>query len=489
MGRSCRPGCRSNDACATNQYCATDQCVPAISVGAILAGRANGQDGWSTSLKKGLDEAAVSLPFMRLGSHPYALEDGVDTTEELTAGIERLVTSGANVIVAGDYSATDTVVAQAKKHPSVRFLVAGAQKNPGVNNVGAYTPRAEQLWYAAGILAARNADTGRKCVGMVLPTPTVQIVRETNAFARGIRAHDSSIKLVIRWIGNAKDPSAEPSYAYKAVNYAFDSSATGNLYREEVLTAQLADLGCTLIAHRTVTQRIVTFIEQRIKRIVDGSKNPANHDLLSLGTDFRDACRANASSAGEWYESCLGVPHLRWSPLFVRVFDEMKRGTWEGRLVREPFHVGADSMMNFELSPHFGTTSILPDDVSQALSAIADAGYAAVFSGPIEFNGQRDVDGDGSVEPADQFLASGASVPEQELDRMCWFVDGVFELPDASSISYASLAPAMVPYGLSLPNQVTTLDAADAGSMRKYGDMIDYLQRTSQDPKQAMRCR
>jgi len=365
-------------------------------------------------------------------------------------------------------------------------MMMGSRRYDGLDNAGAYHPVSDQLWYASGKLVAREANTGTKCMGLVLPFPSRQIVRDTNAFTRGVLAFDPAIKVVIRWVGASSD-AEPPQYSYKAAHYQFDSAVDGKLYREELLAAQLADLGCTLIAHRTDTQRVVSFVERIAPRVNAAKQDPANRNLFSMGVDARDSCKENAVAGGGWIPSCLGTPYWNWGPAYLRQFELMYEASWQSGVTPLAFHVGPSSVMKFEINPNPALTGVPVIDAAIVISQVADAGQEAVFMGPFSFNGQRDLDMDGNPD-ADQSLTNGMTPAEEELDRMCWFVQGVYELADWQQVSMSSLIPAMVPYGPDLPGQVTTVDSTTE-SKSKYGDVYTFVSsETTKTPAEAMSC-
>ncbi len=487
---TCVPGCRNTEGCPDGDYCGDGQCKPTLKVTAVFSGDSTrpAEDALTASHKLGLDQAVASADYVLFGQERYRITDNAMTAQAVDAAIEAAIAAGAKIITTHTRVANAQALLSAEKHPSAKFITTSARDRNALPNVGAYSGKADQQWYATGKLAARRADKGTKCIGMILPTPTKQIVRETNAFARGVASFDPQIKVVIRWLGSPRDrdPSGQPIYSYVAQNYQFNTASDGKLYREELLAAQLADMGCTLIGHRTDTQRVVNFLESIANR-VNVAKPVGNHNLFSLGVDVKDQCRVNATASGTWVASCLGVPYWNWGPLYSKVFDEMNRGVWVGQETRYDFQVGASAIMKFELSPNTTATGISITDANNVLAAVANAGWDAVFKGPYTFNGQRDLNKDGTAD-TNQNLTSSQLLYEEEVDRMCWFVQGVWELPQHAVIDYTTAIPAMVPYGPSVSGQVTVMDNTSA-SQAKYGDVATFITtKLSQNPSEVMSC-
>jgi hypothetical protein len=513
-GSVCRTGCRGDDptkspkTCAPGSYCDSGSatCLASLRVCAILPGLTLGQDAWSTAHRIGLDEAAVTLPYVRFGDKPYVVKEGIRKPDDIKKEIAACATSGADVIYTASPAATEQALIDAPLYPKVKFILAGARKNNTLPNVGAYRAKGEQPWYAAGRLAARVASTkGNKCIGLILPTPSKQIVSETNAFVRGARYQGGvGTKVVIRWLGGTKDLATDVSYDYTASNYSFNSAVDGRLYREQLLAAQLADLGCAVVMHRTETQRVVSIIESRLKVAVKGSAT-LGFPLFSMASDLRFACKHDLTATGTWFESCLGSLYYNGGGLDARVFGQIMpppagTGTWKADVVNESFSIDAAALLKFELLDLESITGIERDAAKKYLEEAADGiwpdyAFTGTTTNPLKFNGQRDGDKDGFPDPL-QTVGTGVSLTAEEIDRMCWFVDGTYEMPTCGTASctgtYASLIPAMVPYGPPMSGQVTTTSDT-APDKAKYGDVIQFVKGLGtlglpSDPTKVMNC-
>jgi hypothetical protein len=91
------------------------------------------------------------------------------------------------------------------------------------------------------------------------------------------------------------------------------------------------------------------------------------------------------------------------------------------------------------------------------------------------------------VADANQAVVKGDVLSDDELDRMCWFVEGTYELPAPTNVDYKSLTPALVPHGPAIVGGTSTLGSS-AGERKKYGDVIDYLRGIGEDPAHVMSC-
>ena len=482
----CRVGCRVDGQCAAPSVCVDSSCASPIAAAALFGGPTNGEDGWSTANRVGLDEATTALRYMRFDGEGYRHKELLRTTEDVATAMEQFLAEGASMIVTTSPEGAAEALLKARAHPSTRFVVAGATSNGGLANVGAYSAKSEQGWYVAGRVAALASERVNKCIGLVLPTPTKAIVRETNAFVRGAKFQEPAIKVVIRWLGATKDPSP-PGNEYAARNYPFKTATTGPLLREELLAAQLADLGCGVVAHRTETQRTVAFVDHTLAPLVASSTRP--FPLFSLGVDARDACKANVDPHGVWAPTCLASLYWNWGPTYQRVFDQVRRGVWTGTVDIAAFRTDAAALVKLELNPSLSSASAIgTEEVDHLLKDAADAGFDAVFRGPYDFHGQRDLDGDGIADPSEQSVGAGTPLSPQELEKMCWFVDGAYELADPNVVTIEGLTPALVPYGPPLSSGSTTLDPKNPADLQKYGDVIQFLAKLGRDPASVMSC-
>ena len=500
QSNACTVGCRDNSGCAPGEFCkdatatTPGTCNSSLRVAAIFPGTADGQDGWTTANKLGLDEATKKFSYIHYDDKPYQYTENARKADDVGKAIDGYVKTKADVVLTTSPAATEAALKAAPGDSSTKFILTSATKNGSLPNVGAYRAKGEQAWYVAGRLAARvaNGAPGTQCIGMILPPPTHQIVSETNAFVRGVKFQQGTgadIKVVIRWVGETKDFSGGPTNSYTGKN--IDFSSAGSLFREELLAAQLADIGCTVIAHRTETQRSVAAVQKKFSVPFKGT---TGNSLFSMGNDIATACKSDLAG-GDWLPTCIGAVYWNWGPLYGKILDQIQRKVWKGLIDAEEFQAGPDALLKFSLSPLTSITGIGADEADAALQDIADKGFDSVFKGPAsggyKFNGQRDLDRDGKPD-ARQDLFAGEPVAQEEIDRMCWFVEGTWEFPTCSNASCQgdskTLIPAMVPGGPPVAGQVTTLSAGSAGDKTKYGDVISYLTSIGEDPMTVMNC-
>jgi len=519
----CRPDVAAMKPCASGQYCepatpaTVGVCKPAVQVGAIVAGKTDGSDAWSTSHKIGLDDAVSIKPFVSFKDKRYQLVEDVKKLDVAKTEIGKLATAGANAVAVTSRVGYEAVYADASKHSSVKFLAMGARENKALPNVSSYRTDTDAGWYVMGRIAGRIvAPTTAKCIGLILPQAGRQIVRETNAFIMGARKQAPDAKVVIRWLGANSDPDLA-SYTFTSASGFYSTTGGVKLTREELLAAQLGDLGCSVIAHHTETQRSVAFIDKSLKAPF---KSQFGVPLFSFATDLQHACRINPFDAGsEWRVSCAGSLYWHWGPTYANIFELLKKGTWEPRNEFVRWSAGPDAP--FKFLEHENSASVLaisPTDIQTyriEMQNNPEYVWDPGQHGGIKFVGQRDLDKNGLPDTKQELFSFEEVLSEpNELDRMCWFVSGAYEFPACSSgtgglgctATLSSLVPAMVPYGpkmdpaakdvagntcsLRADKCTSTLAPTSTTDIAKYGDVINFIRLSSLagDPQTAMDC-
>src|SRR5262249_53871458 len=162
-------------------------------------GSGNGNDGWTTANEDGLTTAIAAVNQANAGGQqiswmgkPYVGQEGVRRSTDYDKYIMQSITQGATVIVTASSVGAQEALKAAPQYAgdggagSVKFIIAGGTSNGANDNVGSYNADTDPAWYVAGRFAGRVANVGHKCVGLVLPSPTKQLVRETNAFTLGV---------------------------------------------------------------------------------------------------------------------------------------------------------------------------------------------------------------------------------------------------------------------------------------------------------------
>ncbi len=265
-----------------------------------------------------------------------------------------------------------------------------AANNAGVNflncsgfyssaNMGSYFGRMYQAWYLAGMVAGHvTMESGSDRIGVVGPVVIPETVRHLNALTLGAREINPDVVVHIEWIHNWFDAELEPEAAQA-----------------------LIDAGADVIVNKTDTTIALGVVQDLADK---------GEDIWSIGYDNIDSCEIVG-------ESCLTAPYWNWGPLYTRIIQQMIDGTWD------PYEQIWDQMKGdrdestvylAEMSTH------VPAEVRLEIeSGIADlvkeANVMVPFEGPI-----RDALGEQRVD-------SGDELTDEELLRMCWYVEGIVD--------------------------------------------------------------
>ncbi len=505
----CKTGCTSNDRCPSGQVCAptgdgdcsvptsatcVKACKNALKLTFIATGPTDGSDSAATSVKEGLDAAAVRLGTLHWADSAYNLVQGVSSVADLTRKIDNAIRDGSTVIVTNAARFTSDILSAANRHKDAQFLIMGGSNNGGLTNVGVYRGRTESLWYITGQLGARvaaNTAVGQaKCIGIVASHPSKEVVRDINALARGIHAQDRNVELIVRWLGTSRDESAKNG-AYSAANFSFQGTS---MSREEVLSAQLADLGCRVIATHTDSGGVVSAVENRLKIPFRTSDKFNKQPIFSIASNYRGACRTSTADA-TWLESCLASAAIDWTSTFTRVLDRIYNRKWQGDpLAPEDLKADAESLLVYEPNPTNAQTGISAADIARVRADfINNVKYAGIFKGigeNLDFTGQRDIDNNGPTIP-EQTVLPNLALDAAELDRMCWFVKGIREGSNVGIPTWNrngdppfSLVDALVPG----PPDVGGKDTKVSQANPRYSDVFEYLVGLNLDPTRDMDC-
>lgn len=395
----CTSACSSPADCPAGALCTPNGvCERPLKVGMIYVGVPQ-DEGWTLTHEEGRQYAEENAAYLE-----SAFVQNTFLPADAEAAIEKFITEdNVDVVVANSFSLRTPMAEKATKYLDKKFLTCSS--NVTGSNLGSYFGRLEQAYYLAGYASALK--TSRKRLGFVGSYVTPEVVRHINAYTLGARAVDKSIVVEVRWVG-----------------FWFDTQAPINgKYAETRLTEQMLATGCDVIAHNMDNGRSVAAVE--------AAKQAGTYPypVYSVGNDNRDACKKGQTS-------CIGVPYWNWGPLYVRLFDQIHRGTWDPAvIVNENLGVDeAKSTANFGVyEPVAGSDVAIA--VNQLKAELAKPSNEHLsFKGPYCSTGQR----------TPNCLGEGETVNDEELTTMCWFVEGVVEKTDPDDPSSADV-DAMVP--------------------------------------------
>jgi basic membrane protein A len=412
QGGICTLSCEAEEDCPEGVGCIGGVCQSPLPVGFVFVGTV-GDEGWTLTHEQGRQAAVAALPYLRTSyvENKFLDEDIAAETNRYIGGFTALednATYEAKVIVANSFSQRNAIYSLAPTQPDTTFLVCSAPET--FENVGSYFARSYQAWYLAGYAAGLKTQTNR--LGFMGSFVTPEVVRHIDAFTLGARAAKPSADIVVevRWEGFwfDLDPPDE-------VTGKFD---------EEELAEQLAATGCDVITHNSDNGRVIETVDR-----LEG----AGSTLFSIGNDNVDGCRRGPSS-------CIGVPYWNWGPMYIDLFSQIQRGTFDPttRINENVKQDPAASTVSFGLVDNIQLVSQnLKIAVSERLADLAqEGGETRVFSGPI------------NITQPDQRanVGLGETISDEELLTMCWFVEGVVQKSDPLDPESEDV-PGRVPWG------------------------------------------
>ncbi len=384
----CAISCAAAADCPPPSVCTSASlCELPLKVGFIYVGVVE-DEGWTLTHEEGRQVAVEQLPFLTTDfvSNVFLPDDALQAADDFVA-------DGVNVVVANSFSLRGPMTTAAETHLNTKFLTCSG--NVRTANHGTYFGRMEQAYHLAGYAAAHVTTTKR--LGFVGSFITPEVVRHINAFTRGAHRMDSSIVVEVRWEGfwfDLDEPNGEGKF------------------KETVLAEALLDGGADVIAHNMDNGRALAAVEQR--------KLDTGMDLYCLGNDNYDACDRGPTT-------CIGTSYWNWGPLYVNLFDQIHRNSWDPlQVINENIRSNPEqSIPNFSVNTSVGGND-LAISVSELLADLAKPGNEhksfEVFGSESEYcsTGQR--------EP--NCIQSGEEITDDELITMCWFVKGVVEKAD-----------------------------------------------------------
>ena len=305
--------------------------------------------------------------------------------------IEEMIDEGANVIISTSYDFLSATQQAAANHPEVNFLItAGFVNGP---NLSSYYGRMYQVMWLAGRLAAQSTRTRR--LGVVGAIAIPETIRHINAFTLGARSIDSEILVEVHWIQEWYNPELE-----------------------DIVTRELVAHGADIIYTGTDTPIAVTVADE-LTAIDEGP-------VYSIGHDNPDTCSFAPNT-------CLTSTYFNWTPILETLIQQMIDGTWDPQeIIFEPMKGDKSSSLVY-LAPI--NEDIVPlatiADVESYIPELAN-GSLTVFEGEI-------LDNTGTLR------VSGRSLSDEELLRMCWFVQGVISVDPVSGEDTLARVPAGCP--------------------------------------------
>jgi basic membrane lipoprotein Med (substrate-binding protein (PBP1-ABC) superfamily) len=256
--------------------------------------------------------------------------EAIPESAEVERVMERLISSGHNIIFATSYGYLDHAIRVGQRYPKVKFLHAGGMKTS--TNVGTYWADSDDGMYLAGIAAGSMTKSGK--LGFVGAFQIPQLLRSINAFTLGAQSVNPNVTTTVVWTGGWWEPQKET----EAVN-AF------------------ADKGIDVIAEQVDSP--ITIAQTAEKR-----------GVYIIGKDVNVMDRA----PNVWI---TGVS-WNWGPMMEAMVKEINAGTWK------PTHVRGNLKSGHAVLDPFGKN--VPGAVQKKVLATKQeilAGRKVVWQGPI----------------------------------------------------------------------------------------------------------
>ena len=283
--------------------------------------------------------------------------------------IRSLARKGFDTIFTTSFGYMDASEIVADEFPDVDIIHISGFKSNG-DNFGNLFGAMENMKYLAGILAGSRANQdGNPRLGYIATFPIPEELRLGNAFALGAQQTCPECTIDVRWIFTWHDPILEK----EAASSLFDGG---------------------------------------VQVVMTGADTPAPAEAAPEGKwgityDYIDNCQL---------DSCLTSMYWNWGPVYARIVDESRAGTWVGGSEYFDTDSGAMGLYGFmegqELQP--GVVDLPPDDlalIKDTLDKMLKGEFTRfdVFSGPI-------TDNQGNL-----VLAEGEQLEQLDLDGFSQF--------------------------------------------------------------------
>jgi basic membrane protein A len=303
-----------------------------------------------------------------------ALEEAVPNVEtaylenvpELQADAERALRGyaeeGFKVIIATSFGHGPGVLAVAPQFPDIQFIhISGYQT---AENVSTAFGKIEEPRYVSGFVAGSMAETGK--IGYVAAFPIPEVIRGINAFTLGAQAANPDVTVQVVWTNTWFDPQLESAAAQSLIDLGVEVLATNQDSAAPQQAAEAADIYS-----------------------------------VAYNVDMSDIAPAAVLTSAVW----------NWGTYYIWAVEQMLAssltsnqywGSWQDGVV--------------DLAP---LADFVPADVATEAEALAEEfrggerGITDIFTGPIARQ-------DGS-----EGVAEGASLSDEEILLMDWFVQGV----------------------------------------------------------------
>lgn len=253
------------------------------------------------------------------------------------------------------------------------FTLNVAQQHPDVyffhcsgyktaDNMSAYFGRMYEMRYLSGIAAGLRTKSNK--IGYVAAMPLPEVTRGINAFTLGVRSVNPDATVEVKWTNSWFDPTGEKQAAVELLNSGCD------------VLGQHCDSAGPVVAAQEKGAYAVGY----------------NADTLSKGPD-----------------AYLTAPLWDWGIYYTEQVQKIMDGTWKAENYWGHGNMNEGIVKLDKLSKNCAEGT--QEAIEKAQKEIADGKH--VFAGPIK-------DNEGNVK-----VAEGATMTDEEMLSMDWFVEGV----------------------------------------------------------------
>lgn len=308
------------------------------------------------------DQGRLALEENIPGVETAYLENIPEVQAEAERAVRGYAEEGFDLIVATSFGHGPAVLAVAPQFPETQFIhISGYQT---AENVSTGFGKIEEPRYVSGVLAGKMSESGK--LGYVGAFPIPEVIRGINAFTMGVRSVNPEATVQVVWTNTWYDPTVESAAAQS-----------------------LVDLGVDVIAQHQDTPG-----PQQVAEAAG---------IYSVGY--------NTDQSPQAPDAVLTSVIWNWGAYYTWAVEEIQAGNWSSN---QYWGSWADGVVG--IAP---IAEWVPEDVKAEVEALAaefeagERGVTDIFTGPI-------LKQDGS-----EGVAEGASLSDEEILNMMWFVEGV----------------------------------------------------------------
>jgi len=298
--------------------------------------------GWSQAHYEGLTYIKEHVKDANI-AYIENVPEGADSEQVFRA----LSRKGFDLIFGTSYGFMDPMEAVAKEFPKIIYVHISGIKSNGTN-FGNLFGAMEDMKYLAGMLAgARAKMDGNPKLGYMATFPIPEELRLGNAIALGMKKTYPECTMDVRWINTWHDPVAEKNAA-----------------------ASLFDAGAQVVFTGADTPAVADVAQEKGK--------------WGITYDWSGSCKV---------ERCLTAPYWNWGPIYAKIADEVKAGTYKPGFDYFDAETGSLGLYGFMEGQTLtkGVQELPPEVVQEVKDLLAkmlkgEFTRLDVFSGPIKDN-------------------------------------------------------------------------------------------------------